>query len=144
MKTPTIPFLKKEGVKSTIAFDFDGVIHRYRKGWLDGSIYDEANIDILQYMVELVDAGHPVFIFSTRSPLQIVKWMNDQYPWCGARAFDTAGGVEAKVIMPWVKFWNTTRWIGVTKRKLPASVYIDDRAVKFDGDIKTLKLLVSA
>ena len=34
----------------------------------------------------------------------------------------------------WKKFWNKKGVIGVTKRKLPAASYIDDRAINFNGD----------
>lgn len=136
--------------KGAIAFDFDGVIHSYEKGWHDGTIYGTANTDILNLMQELMDNGHPVFILSTRSPWQIKRWMSEQYPWFGAMAYDMhydthfkTGGREVKVIPFWKKFWNTTEYLGVTKRKLPATHYIDDRAVLFDGNIETLRQALS-
>ena len=132
--------------KGVIAFDFDGVIHSYDKGWHDGSIYGKANTEVLQLMQDLMDKGYPVFIFSTRSPWQIKSWMSEQYPWFGAMAYDMeydrhfqTGGREVKVIPFWKKFWNTTKYLGVTKRKLPATHYIDDRAVLFTGNVNELK-----
>ena len=103
-----------------IAFDFDGVIHKYSKGWQDGSIYDEANWEVVKLIILLASNGYPVFILSTRDPKQIEEWWNKQ-GWL----------LRAKVIDPDVTFYNNWAYIGVTNRKLPAQLYIDDRAYSY-------------
>lgn len=104
---------------STIGIDFDGVIHAYSKGWHDGTIYDQpipgALIALRNLMTE-----HAVFIFTSRNVTHVAAWMIE-------RGFTCQSGYTGK-------FWNTRGTLLVTNRKIPASVYLDDRAVRFTGD----------
>jgi len=50
----------------TVALDFDGVIHKYSKGWHDGTIYDDPIEGAFEYMKSLMEEGYCVFILSTR------------------------------------------------------------------------------
>lgn len=129
---------------ATIAIDFDGVIHQYSKGWKDGSCYDKPVERVFESIRKLMDDGHVVFIFSTRNRYQVKKWMKEntyetdyEHNGMGADPGDyryPKYGFTVEIIPFWIKFWNKRNVVGITKRKLPALCYIDDRALKFTGD----------
>jgi hypothetical protein len=100
----------------TIALDFDGVIHAYTRGWADGSIYDPPVPGALEGIRALM-AEHPVFIFTTRDVSQVASWLLE-------RGFSVRVGYDGP-------FWNETGRLLVTNRKLAATAYIDDRAIRF-------------
>ena len=110
----------KEG--HAIAFDFDGVIHKYSKGWQDGSIYDSYNPEMLDLIVILNSIKIPVFILSTRDPQQIKEWWDMQ-----------GFTIPCEIIREDLTFWNSLKTIGVTNKKIAAQLYIDDRAYQYKG-----------
>jgi hypothetical protein len=134
--------------KKTFAIDFDGVVHKYSKGWQDGSIYDGEMESALKSIGKIFARGHRAFVFSSRSSRQINSWLNDQlWYWDAFNQTPTLGddlekvyiyGYRSCVIPFWKKFWDVDNTLGVTKRKLPAHVYIDDRAYVFQDWEETL------
>lgn len=121
----------------TVAVDFDGVIHAYSKGWGDGSIYDKELPGALLGL-DLLMTKQPVFVFTARQSRQVARWIEktSQYT------------IECTTLFPrtWYgkrkSFWNTRGLILVTNWKLPAAVYIDDRAYRFENWEKTTEDLV--
>ena len=102
---------------ATVAVDLDGVIHRYSRGWDDGTIYDEpveGAFDALRTLME----RHAVFIFTTREAESVASWMKER------------GGFAVTTRVPG-QFWNRRGVLLITDRKLPAIAYVDDRAVPF-------------
>lgn len=104
-----------------VAVDFDGVIHRYSKGWQDGSIYDGLVPGAVEGIIALSER-FAVFILTSRDIEQVVPWMQNN------TVLDVAADGP-----PWPKFWISQEQILVTNRKLPAFAYLDDRAVRFVG-----------
>lgn len=101
--------------KQTIVFDFDGVVHRYSKGWQDGSIYDVPNEGIKETINRLRLNNYEVVIVSTRC--------------------NTEEGRMA--ILTWLFSYGIVV-DKVCKEKPPAICYIDDRAICYDPKMNNL------
>lgn len=119
----------------TLCIDFDGVIHAYSKGWSNGDTYDFPLPHALETIQLALDTGFRVFIMSTRNPRQVKSWLDRikfqdyQFTMSGLKV-----PFKYRKIPFWKKFWDVDGVVGITKRKLPATVYLDDRAIKFNGD----------
>lgn len=98
-------------MKQTVVFDFDGVIHSYTSGWKGvDCIPDQPVPGIREAIKEIRGAGYEVVVVSTR---------------CADKA-----GLYATA------YWLSKNDIYVDRlcaEKPPAIVYIDDRAICFDG-----------
>jgi len=99
-------------MKKTIAFDFDGVVHKYSKGWQDGKIYDEPVEGALEGLVELYNKGYKIAIFTTREDTSSVgRWIWKYYK----KLFQDQEMIEFEV----------------TNKKPIAIAYVDDRGIRF-------------
>lgn len=107
--------------KKTVVFDFDGVIHSYSSGWKgDTAIPDPPFPGIREAIVD-IRKKYRVVVVSTR---------------CASE--------EGKAA---IKGWLAKYDIvvdDITKEKPPAVVYIDDRAICFDGHADLLAARIEA
>lgn len=109
--------IDEEIKKKTIAIDFDGVIHRYSKRWQGmANAYDPPMEGAIEAIKRLKAEGYHLIIFSSRDTNVIRKWL--------------------------VKYDLDTYFEDVTNTKIPAKVYIDDRAYRFESWEKTMEDLV--
>lgn len=91
--------------KKTVAVDFDGVLNNYH-----GYIPDELGtirVGAKEFLEELC-SKYTVIIYSTRNSSDIIHWL---------------------------KKYHLDKYVEtVTNKKPPAVAYIDDRAIRFNGD----------
>lgn len=109
-------------MKKTVVFDFDGVIHSYTSGWQGPAVIPDPPVPgIKEAIDEIRDAGYEVVVVSTR---------------CATT--EGQGAIRAWLI-------DHDIYVDAVKmRKPPAIVYIDDRAICFDGDAGTLITKIQA
>ena len=104
------------GQRRTMAVDFDGVIHRYSKGWRDGTIYDPP-VEGAREALARLHRRYDLVIFTTR-------------------VNPALHGAETQMdrILAWLArhdFRRGEHFDEITHVKPPALAYIDDRAVRF-------------
>jgi hypothetical protein len=103
----------------TIAIDFDGVIHKYSKGWQDGTIYDEPMEGSLDAIKQLA-VNNKLIIFSTRAK----------------------GDGNLAEMKHWLDKHGFLPFISeITHEKAIASIYIDDRGLRFNDWSNTMETL---
>lgn len=112
-------------IRKNIAIDFDGVIHRYSKGWCNGEIYDIPT-EGMKELLEAINKKYKVIIFTTRLSIEangdkVVK--------------------QREMMIEWLKknrFIKGKHFESMTGEKPLAEVYVDDRAYRF-WSVKDLK-----
>ena len=104
----TIPTTTEQFYKR-ICIDFDGVVVDYARYPQIGDVIYES----IAVIRELLQSGHEVWIFSARPAEQIWHWF-----------FST----------PFLEDIVKNPNFHVTNTKVPAPVYIDDRAIRFEGN----------
>jgi len=103
-------------MKKTVVFDFDGVIHSYTSGWQGVSVCNDPPVlGIKEAIDEIRQAGYEVVVVSSRCADDAGMHAIDAY----LRMHD----IEVDRILD---------------TKPPAIVYIDDRAICFDGNPSAL------
>lgn len=103
--------------KKTISIDFDGVIHQYSKGFqgLDNT-YDPPMLGTEMALKTLKEGGYILKILSSR---------------------------PKEYIYPWLEKYDLDKYISeVSNHKFPASIYIDDRGLKFENWEDCLKKIL--
>jgi len=106
--------------KVIVAVDFDGVLHKYSKGWHNGKIYDEPFENAALAMGIMLDKGFEVVIFSTRSYDRKQDGVIEKG--------------QIKEMKDWLDRNNIPYSRIATEPKPYAQVYLDDRALRFEGN----------
>jgi hypothetical protein len=111
--------------RPTLALDFDGVVHRYSKGWEGGDIYDPPTDGFFEWLIEAQE-HFTVIIHSSRCKDQgaVAKMAK----WLAHHAEMWRGKTERPLMLN----------VGFSIKKPAAFLTIDDRALTFEGDWASL------
>lgn len=90
----------------TVALDFDGVLNTYI-GWKGDNELFQPRSGVLLFLTALKERGYKIVVYSTRPAESIERWL---------KKYDLIDYVD-----------------GIFNQKPLAYVYVDDRAITFDG-----------
>ena len=116
--------------KHTIAVDFDGVIHKYSKGYHDGTAYDVPMEGAIEGLKKLMEK-YTVYVHTARDPKSVQHW------------FGVHTDLGTEIITDNREFYENEHLVGISNRKLPAIYYIDDRALFFIDWEQTLRKVLN-
>jgi len=120
------PESKDEKLPRRAMIDLDGTIHKYSKGFQDGSIYDDPFDGAREVINWLRNQGFEIVIFTTRA----------------SQANSDETGISNSEQINKISKWLTDNGIyfdKITGEKLAGEFYIDDRAIHIkDGDWNTV------
>lgn len=96
-----------------VCVDFDGVLHRYSRGWHDGSCYDPPVQGAFEALREIRRRGYRIVVYSAR--------------------LDGDRGWQAAAMREWFERHGGRDLLrGITFEPKPSAIaYIDDRALPF-------------
>jgi hypothetical protein len=95
----------------TVAVDFDGVLHAYTTPWIDAATIPDPPVDGAIEWLHEISERFDVVILTTRGR--------------------TPEGCAA--VLAWLEEHGAPAPELVTAEKVPALIYLDDRAIRFEG-----------
>jgi hypothetical protein len=115
--------------KLIVCIDFDGVIHDYKEGWKDGSIYGNV-VDGFFEWAEEAQKDFRLVVYSSRSKVkedkdEMENWLHNRY-------------------LQWKKDEEAKLQLEFSNIKPAAFLTIDDRAIQFKGDWSAQELSIGA
>lgn len=105
-----------------ICLDFDGVIHKYSRGWNGGVIYDVMTPGFAQWAMQ-ARKHFSLCVYSSRSKQESGR--EAMRTWLYERLLEQLEHADANDLFGDLTFCDT---------KPPAFITIDDRAIQFRGD----------
>lgn len=101
--------------KPTVVFDFDGVIHSYKRGWQGIDVIPDPPVEGIREAISKLRKQYRLVVISSRCREK--KGLQATHDWLK----------EHHIIVD-----------DVTFQKVPAIVYVDDRALTFNGNANEL------
>jgi hypothetical protein len=115
-----------EDQSTTVAIDFDGVLHNAHLGWGDGTCYGDPLPGAIDAIKEL-SKKYKIIIFTAKA--------KPDRPLVNGKT-----GVE--LVKEWFEKHNILDYIqGITSEKPRAELYIDDNGYRFENWSDTLKFV---